>query len=92
MKNIPKKNSRVMPFSKVPNGALFKALKPEMHHGRICNNDGVYIKMADSYSVVANDEKHEVIFARNMPCRVLSYRPSNLPHWKMTLVSWRKAA
>lgn len=70
------KTIKVVKYSEVPVGAVFRVLKEEVTpNGRVIKNDGTYQRVDHSHSVEIHDAK-TAIFAGSWPCRIITTRAS----------------
>lgn len=66
---------RILPFSKVPNNAVFRVLKEQ---GRPEPEKGLFVKVSNSRSYGYSKAK-EIILALGDMCEVVSKDPNRLP-------------
>lgn len=69
-RNIPARPKDVL-YKDVPNGAIFKALRPDIIGQRVVPNTGTFKKIGNSHSTEIHSNK-DAIFDLKMPCKIIS--------------------
>lgn len=79
--------SRIIPFSEVKEGQMFRILRPDVVGDRQVENTGLYMKVSATIAVdIAHDNK-DIIPTFKIPCRIveskIAFDPKKLETWQI---------